>query len=134
MHIDKAQLDHILLKIHKDLHSPPPPPSIKRSRRGDAFAAAFPEPALQPESWIMQRVFDDSRLLVEHLLLQPRDQHRSPESAHRSLLFTASPSRCSYWISLAGAGQLPLWLLDARSKIKVGMARALYGEVLYAAA
>jgi hypothetical protein len=37
---------------------------------------------------------------------------------------------CSYWISLAGAGQLPLWLLDARSKIKGAMAKALYGEVL----
>jgi hypothetical protein len=37
--------------------------------------------------------------------------------------------RFSYWISLAGAGQLPLWLLEARSKIKAAMARALYGEV-----
>jgi hypothetical protein len=37
--------------------------------------------------------------------------------------------RCSYWISLAGAGQLPLWLLETRSKIKAAMARALYGEV-----
>jgi hypothetical protein len=37
----------------------------------------------------------------------------------------------SYWISLAGAGQLPLWLLDARSKIKAAMSKAMYGEVRF---
>ena len=37
--------------------------------------------------------------------------------------------RRSYWISLAGAGQLPLWLLDARAKIKAAMSKAMYGEV-----
>ena len=36
---------------------------------------------------------------------------------------------CSYWIALAGAGQLPLWLLEARSKIKSAMGKAVYGEV-----
>jgi hypothetical protein len=76
MHMDKAALDHILLKIHKNRHSPPPSPHIKRSRRSEAPAVAAQQPAPQPDSLMMDRVHDDMRQLVEHLLLQPRDQHR----------------------------------------------------------
>jgi hypothetical protein len=49
--------------------------------------------------------------------------------AHQPQQLVGLTVTCSYWISLAGAGQLPLWLLDARSKIKSAMTKALYGEV-----
>ncbi len=127
--MDKAALDRVLLKIHKERHSPPPSPHIKRSRRGEAPCALALQLAPQPDSMMMDRVFDDSRLLVEHLLLQPRDQHRHGHTS-RTPSMPSHTQRCSYWISLAGAGQLPLWLLEARSKIKAAMARSLYGEVL----
>jgi hypothetical protein len=74
MHMDKAALDRALLKIHKDCHSPPPSSLVKRSRRGDAPTSLQLVP--QHDSCMTDRVFDDLRQLVEHLLLQPRDQHR----------------------------------------------------------
>ena len=127
IHIDTAELDRRLLSIHKSNHSLPPP-QLKRGRSG------------QPASRAAARGLDE----------RPRAQRRPPacgapaSAAARSaqvLLrgfceFThAAAAVCvtlcrSYWISLAGAGQLPLWLLDARAKIKAAMSKAMYGEVL----
>lgn len=76
MHIDNAELDRLLLNIHKHERSPPPPVQPKRSRIEQSAAVPSLQPAPQHDGIAKNRVFDDIRLLVEHLLLQPRDQHR----------------------------------------------------------
>jgi hypothetical protein len=130
MFIDSTELHCRLLKIHIDELLPPPSLNPKRGRRESTVP--LPQPAPQHEGLVKNRVFDDVRLLVEHLLLQPRDQHRSSfpfANAHHLLQLICMTLVGSYWISLAGAGQLPLWLLEARSKIKSAMITAPYGEV-----
>lgn len=128
IHIDTAELDRRLLSIHKSNHSLPPP-QLKRGRSG------------QPAARAAARGLDE----------RPRAQRRPPacgapasaaarsaqvllrgfcEFTHAAAAAAVCVTLCrSYWISLAGAGQLPLWLLDARAKIKAAMSKAMYGEV-----
>jgi hypothetical protein len=80
MHIDIVDLDCRLLNIHKSKHSPPPS-QLKRGRSGQPLAVPSLLPAPPHEGLMKDRVLGDVRLLVEHLLLQPRDQHRCSSMA-----------------------------------------------------
>ena len=84
IHIDTAELDRRLLSIHKSNHSLPPP-QLKRGRSGQPLAVQSLQPAPPHEGLMRDRVLSDVRLLVEHLLLQPRDQHRSSSVAFANL-------------------------------------------------
>ena len=84
IHIDTAELDRRLHSIHKSNHSLPPP-QLKRGRSGQPLAVQSLQPAPPHEGLMRDRVLSDVRLLVEHLLLQPRDQHRSSSVAFANL-------------------------------------------------